>query len=120
MIFMKGILTYLLIGLVIYFMFKLVYNLKINKINFEKFLIMFFIATLAFVALITDLLNVFSQLVGVSRPADFAVYVSVLLIFFLLFKLYLSVETNRSKISEMTQNYAVLHGLKDYKKFRGK
>lgn len=103
-----------------YFMFKLVYNLKTNKISFEKFLVLFIISTFAFLGLITDILGFFSRLFGLSSGADLAIYVSILLLFFFQFKLYLATEQNRKKLSELVRNYAINEGISKYKDFESK
>ena len=58
-------------------------------------------------ALIPDLLTIFTQSVGISRPVDFAVYLSLVLLFYLLFRLYVKLETLEQDLTKVVREIAI-------------
>ncbi len=58
-------------------------------------------------ALIPDLLTIFTKSVGISRPVDFAVYLSLVLLFYLLFRLYVKSETLEQDLTKVVREIAI-------------
>lgn len=104
-----------LILLLLYFMFRLVYNLKIGLISFKRFAVIFSFLTIAMFVLTTSLLSYFSSMFGVNRASDFATYISIILLFFIIFKYYISIEKTRKNITELVRAIAIENALNKYK-----
>jgi len=110
---MQGI-AYLMILIVLYLMAKTVYNLKQDKISFREFWLWFIIWILALVAIFTDLLKIASTLLGVGRAVDLAIYLSILLLFFFVFKLFVRVEENNKITTQLIREIAIDEADKKY------
>lgn len=50
-----------------------------------------------------------SNFFGISRPIDLAVYVSILLLFYLVFRLYVHLEMQRQEITKVVREKAKKH-----------
>jgi len=111
---MQGI-VYLMVIIILYLMAKTVYNLKLDKISFRRFCFWFLIWTIALISVTTPIVGFISDFLGVGRAADLAVYLSVLLLFFFIFKLFVSVEENR-KITTLLIRQIALNQAKGKKK----
>ena len=105
----------LLVLIFIYFMFKLLYFLRINAISFKRYIFLNFICILAILAIITDLLGYFSDLFGIGRSVDFAIYTSILIMFFLLFKLYVAIEKSTRLNTAIIRHIAIIDAVAKYK-----
>jgi hypothetical protein len=51
--------------------------------------------------------STFAMFVGVGRGSDFILYISVVLLFYLIFRLYIYMEDIRRDISELVQKMAL-------------
>lgn len=47
-----------------------------------------------------------SELVGVGRPVDLILYVSIILLFYLIFRLYVKIESNERSVTILTRELA--------------
>jgi len=52
-------------------------------------------------------LGYFSNLLGISRPVDLIIYVSIALMFYLIFKLYVKIETTEQEITKIVRERAI-------------
>ncbi len=58
-----------------------------------------------------NLLNRLADITGIGRGVDLAVYSSILILFYLLFKIYLRLEKNQKAITKIVEHQAI----KDHK-----
>ncbi len=59
------------------------------------------------VALLPSTAGWFSQLLGIGRPVDAVMYVSIVVLFYLLFRMYARVEKTQEDISKIVQELAL-------------
>jgi hypothetical protein len=94
----------LAIPLILFFM----YVLALPKYQLlGKLLILMFVAVLMLFALNPDLSTVIANYFGVGRGADFLFYISHLLLFFIVFRLYLRNRTLNYRLNRLVQQLAL-------------
>ena len=54
----------------------------------------------------------FANLLGIQRGADFVVYISIIVIFYLLFRLYVKIDTVEKNVTKLVREVAVKKGKK--------
>lgn len=86
---------------------------KDKKINFGELLFWVLLWTFIVVfSLVPDLLSHITVFFGISRPLDFATYFSILLLFYLIFRLYIKQETNSQDLTKLTREIALMNAKK--------
>lgn len=67
------------------------------------FWVIFWIVVAGIVSLPTNFLDQISQSIGIGRGVDLVMYIAIALLFFLLFKLYIKVETLKRNLTEVAR-----------------
>jgi small membrane protein len=113
--------TPLQIVLLIFALFALsrvILRLKDNEITVKGFLFWGFIwVSVIIIAIIPDTITFISTYVGIGRGIDVAVYVSVTLLFYIVFKILVKIEKLQQEITSLTRAIAIknVHNKKDKK-----
>ena len=89
------------------------YILTLPKYQIQsKIFVLVFVTLLLMFALLPDLSTVIANYVGVGRGSDFLFYISHLLIFFILFKFYLTILNLKASMNELVQKMALQEAIK--------
>ena len=59
------------------------------------------------VTVFQDVLGAISEIVGISRGTDLAVYVSIVVLFYLLFRLYVRVDKQNQELTRLVRELAI-------------
>ncbi|MBI2047047.1 DUF2304 family protein [Candidatus Pacearchaeota archaeon] len=94
--------------LVLAVLIKLVMDLKKGKVTLNKF----YLWALAWIALAVivffpELVIFIANLVGIERARDLPIYVSIILLFYLLFKIGIKIEKVEQEITTLVKNLAI-------------
>ena len=94
----------LFIVLAVIFLFKTIVNFKNNKVRQKTFLFwtVLWIAVIV-LAVIPQTTNFFSKILGIGRGVDVAVYFSIILLFFLVYKIGIRLEKIEHEITELVR-----------------
>lgn len=83
-------------------------RLREHKISAWAFLFWSAVWTaVVIVASIPDITFYFSELIGISRGMDLVVYLSILLLFYVIFRIYVKLEALDSNITKLTRTIAI-------------
>lgn len=92
----------ILIILIILAVLRLLYQLKNKNISLGQFLIWLFIWSVAIIIISAPAITTYlATIVGIGRGVDLAIYISVIAIFYLLFKLLLRIEKIEKDITKI-------------------
>lgn len=67
------------------------------------FWIIFWVALVSIVSLPTTLLDRFSQFIGIGRGVDLVMYIAIAMLFFIVFKLYIKIESMKRDMTEIAR-----------------
>jgi hypothetical protein len=96
---------FLIAGLIILFLIKTLSDFKKKRISRSNFLFWFFLwLAILIVALMPQVTNFLAELIGVKRGTDVATYFSILIIFFILFKVLSRLEKINQEITEIVRH----------------
>ena len=56
-----------------------------------------------------------ANFLGIGRPIDVGIYASIILLFYLIFKVYIKIETVEREISQLVRDHAIQHRKKNKK-----
>lgn len=89
-----------------------------KSISIGEFLFWSFIwSAIIVIGLFPGLITVISELVGIGRGIDLAIYVGIVLLFYLMFRLYVKVDSQSIEITKLVREIAIKDAkLKDTKK----
>jgi len=59
------------------------------------------------VALMPGITSFFSNLFGIGRPIDFVIYLSIIVLFYLVFRIYVKLESQDQDITKIVRNVAI-------------
>lgn len=71
------------------------------------FWIIFWVALISIVSLPTTMLDHFSQFIGIGRGVDLVMYISIAVLFFVVFKLYIKIERMRRDMTEIARKKTI-------------
>lgn len=99
----------IIIFLVVIVMYiKLLLDLKKNRISLRRFLFWIFIwFCLSLIVFIPNLIISVSNLIGIQRPQDFPIYVSIILLFYLIFRTGVNMEKIEQEITKIVKKIAL-------------
>ena len=96
---------FLIAGLIILFLIKTVSDFKKKRISRSSFIFWFCLwLIILIVAFIPQVTNFLAGLIGVKRGTDVATYFSILIIFFILFKIISRLERINQEITEIIRH----------------
>ena len=102
------IIQIILIAIIVIMLIRLIFKMKSREINAGYFTIWLFIWLLA-IALIgfPAIASYLADRVGVGRGVDLIIYVSIIVIFYLQFKLLMRIEKMEKDITKLTRHLAI-------------
>ena len=104
MIILKTIITIF----VLLSIFKLIKQKQNNKITFLAFIFWFFLwLGIAFLFYLPETTSYLATLLGVGRGVDLALYISIILIFYLLFKVFVRLNKIDREITKIVREQAI-------------
>ncbi len=78
---------------------------KINRFSFLFWSVVWI--SVIIVAIIPATTRIFTKISGVGRGVDFLVYTSIIILFYLVFKLYVKIEKIEQEITEIVKNISL-------------
>lgn len=82
---------------------------KERKLSSFAFIFWIFIWLAGVIAIFfPDLTSSFAQIVGIGRGVDVVLYASIVVIFYLLFRIYIMVEDSRRQVTEVARKVALM------------
>ena len=108
------LIQFILIAVIILIVLRLIYKLKIKDINLSQFfwwLIVWLIAIL--IIWYPQITTYLAARVGIGRGVDLVIYVSIIVIFYLMFRLLLKVEKIEKQITEIIRFDSLKNIIKD-------
>jgi len=104
MIILKTIITIF----VLLSIFKLIKQRKNNKITLLSFIFWFILwLVIALVFYLPETTSYLAQMVGVGRGVDLALYISIIIIFYLLFKVFVRLNKIDREITKIVREQAI-------------
>jgi hypothetical protein len=98
----------ILIAIVAIMLIRLVFKRKSREINNNYFVIWLIIWLLAMLLILfPDIASYFADTVGVGRGVDLIIYISIIAIFYLQFKLLMRIEKLEKDITHITRHLAI-------------
>jgi hypothetical protein len=98
----------LLIGFSLFALAKTIKNFKRRKINTFGFAFWVFIwISIIIVAVLPGVTSIFTKLFNVGRGVDFLIYISITLLFYLVFKIFEKLEKIEEEITEIVKKDAL-------------
>jgi hypothetical protein len=71
------------------------------------------------ISIFPDLISSLSVLLGIGRGTDLAIYVSIILLFYLMFRLYVKIDSQSREVTKLVREIAINNArVKDIKKKR--
>lgn len=107
--------------LILLFIFFVLYRLVIKLIKHEITIFLFavwliFWLNISFFAIYPNVLSYISSKLGVGRGVDVAIYASILVIFYSIFRIFTHLQMQEKKISEIVRKIAIILAEKPKKK----
>ena len=105
-----GLLPFQLVAIIVaaFALSRVILRLKEKKITIKEFI---FWAVIWIVILVISSIpripDFFSSRFGIERGADFLIYLSIILLFYLLFRMYVKVEQMEQNITEVVRHVAI-------------
>lgn len=89
---------------------RAILRLRDRKISLGEFLFWTLIwAAVIVTSLLPQTADIAAGFFGVSRPIDLAVYVSIILLFYLIFRLYVKQEQQQQELTKLVREIAIKH-----------
>ncbi|MFA4952618.1 MAG: DUF2304 domain-containing protein [Candidatus Pacearchaeota archaeon] len=102
------IIQWVILILVLFMYFKLLMDLKKGRISLRRFFFWLFIWTgLSLITYFPQIVFFFSNLIGIERAKDLPIYVSIILLFYLLFKISIRIEEIEQGITKIVKKIAL-------------
>ena len=99
---------FLFIFLAIIFLLKTIVNFKRKKVRQKTFVFWAILwVVVIFFAILPQTTNFFSKILGIGRGVDVAVYFSIILLFFLVYKIGVRLEKIEHEITEIVRKEAL-------------
>jgi hypothetical protein len=97
----------ILILFTLFVLFKVALRFRERRISLKEFIfwIIFWLAVL-FVVLMPETTSLAANLVGVGRGSDLAVYLSIVLLFYLVFRIFVKLDNIESEITKIVRKEA--------------
>ena len=107
----------ILIAAIILIILRLIYKLKIKEISPKQFFSWLFLWLLAILVIWQPKLTVIlANQVGIGRGVDLVIYVSIIVVFYLRFRLLLRIEQLEKNITKIVKDDALKNIFSDDKK----
>lgn len=105
---MTPILQILVVAFALFAWSRAILRFKNGQISFAEF-IMWSVLWIgaAVVVLAPQWTEPFANFLGIGRPIDVGIYASIVLLFYLIFKVYVKIETVEREITQLVRNHAI-------------
>ncbi|MEM2121783.1 MAG: DUF2304 family protein [Candidatus Woesearchaeota archaeon] len=98
----------LIIGFAIFALARTIGKFRKKKINFNNFLFWNLIwISIIIIAILPGVTSIFTKVFNVGRGVDFLIYVSILLLFYMVFKIFEKLERIEEEITEVVKKEAL-------------
>lgn len=98
----------LIVIIAVFFIYRAVLSLKNEKAGFKISVFWIFLwGIIIVVAILPNTTNILSRLLGVGRGVDVAIYFSIILIFFLVYKMMVKLEKIENEITKIVSHLAI-------------
>lgn len=98
----------LLVLFVLFALSRAVLRFNGKEISGKQFLFWLFIWIFAIIAIaVPRTITFLSELFGIGRPADLMLYVAIVLLFYLIFRMYVSIEAVEEDITKIIRELAI-------------
>lgn len=100
----------IIVGIVILIILSRVI-LKYNKREISKFELLFWIIfwiIILTIVLFPEIINYIANILGVGRGADVAIYIGILLIFYIIFKIYIRIDKIEKDMTKLVRKIALM------------
>ena len=95
---------------VMFMYLKLIFDLKKNKISLRRFFFGIFIwFSLSVVVFFPQIVFFFAGVLGIERARDLPIYVSIIILFILIFKIGINMEKMEQGITKIVKKIALDH-----------
>ncbi len=99
---------WIILILVLVMYFRLLSDLKKDKISLNKFFFWLFIwFGLSLIVFFPQIVFFLANLIGIERAKDLPIYISIIILFFLLFKIGIKIEKIEQEITKIVKNIAL-------------
>jgi small membrane protein len=95
----------IVIAIIIYSLIQKFRNDKLSRYVFLGWLLFWLIALVIF--WIPEITSYLASILGIGRGADLIIYISVVVIFYLIFKIYLYLNKLESQITKVVRHFAI-------------
>ena len=104
---------FIIVGLAALIIFKTILNFKEKKVTFKLFIFWTALWIIIMVAaVLPKITTFFSEILGIGRGVDVAVYFSIILIFFLLYRIIIHLEKIDQEITQIIRHLALKNSKK--------
>jgi hypothetical protein len=113
---MISIIQILLILFALFAWSRAALRLKDKIITVGEFLFWSLIwASVIIVSLIPQVMSIISDFIGIGRATDLAVYVSIVVLFYLMFRIYVKIESQNHQMTKLIREIAIENAKKKKK-----
>ena len=110
---MISLLQVLVVAFALFALSRAFLRFKDKKISGKEFAFWLVLWVAAFVVIILPVTSFFfANILGIQRGADFVVYISIILLFYLLFRLYVKIDSVEREITALVRESAIRKGKK--------
>lgn len=114
---MMQIIQLLIVLFALFALSRTILRFKDKRIKFSELSFWTALWSLVIVlSIVPEIIDPFVYYMGISRPMDFASYLSIILLFYLVFRLYIKQETISQEITKLTRELAFLTASKNRRK----
>lgn len=98
----------LIVLFIVYVVYRLVVKLNKRELTMQVFILwLIFWLIVGFAVVIPDSLSYIASKVGVGRGVDVAVYIAVLTLFYIVFRIFIRLEKMEKNISEIVRKISI-------------
>ena len=113
---MISIIQVLMIIFALFAWSRAVVRLKDKDIGIGEFILWSIVwAAVIIASLIPQLVGLISTFVGIGRATDLAVYVSIIILFYLIFRVYVKIKSQNQQITTLVREIAITRAKKNRK-----
>lgn len=102
------LIQYILIATILLIIIRQIYLLKDGKLNKRQFILWLLVWLVAGIVIIfPDITSYFAIKAGVTRGVDLVVYISIILLFYICFRLLIRIEKMEKNITDFVRSVAL-------------
>ncbi|MBN2420928.1 DUF2304 family protein [Candidatus Woesearchaeota archaeon] len=102
------IIQYLLVLFVLFALSRAYLRFKERKIKIKEFIFWLLVWVFAIITvLVPSTAGNLSKILGIGRPADLIIYLAIILLFYLIFRAYVFIDSVEEKITKIVREVAI-------------